>query len=308
VVGGGRHTVLEFSASGSTLASVLATASSAGEIAVLRDGRWSRVTDVGSELARSTPILPLEELTSEAPDGYPVHGWLVCPPDNGPHPVLLVIHGGPATQYGYRLFDEAQVYAAAGYAVVLGNPRGSSGYGQAHSRAIVGDLGNLDRLDLLALLDRALQDARLDAGRIGVMGGSYGGYMTTWLAGHDSGRFRSAISERAVNAWDSFTGSSDIGWYFTDMICGTDPEDQARQSALTYADRIDIPMLIIHSESDWRCPIEQAQRLFVHLKRRRVPVEMLVFPGEGHELTRSGLPSHRLARFEAILEWWSRHL
>jgi dipeptidyl aminopeptidase/acylaminoacyl peptidase len=308
VVGGGRHTVLEFSASGSTLASVLATASSAGEIAVLRDGRWSLVTDVGSELARSTPILPLEELTSEAPDGYPVHGWLVCPPDNGPHPVLLVIHGGPATQYGYRLFDEAQVYAAAGYAVVLGNPRGSSGYGQAHSRAIVGDLGNLDRLDLLALLDRALQDARLDAGRIGVMGGSYGGYMTTWLAGHDSGRFRSAISERAVNAWDSFTGSSDIGWYFTDMICGTDPEDQARQSALTYADRIDIPMLIIHSESDWRCPIEQAQRLFVHLKRRRVPVEMLVFPGEGHELTRSGLPSHRLARFEAILEWWSRHL
>jgi dipeptidyl aminopeptidase/acylaminoacyl peptidase len=140
------------------------------------------------------------------------------------------------------------------------------------------------------------------------MGGSYGGYMTTWLAGHDSARFRSAISERAVNAWDSFTGSSDIGWYFTDLTCGTDPEGQARQSPLNYADGIEIPMLIIHSENDWRCPIEQAQRLFVHLKRRGVPVEMLVFPGEGHELSRSGLPSHRLARFTAILEWWGRHL
>jgi dipeptidyl aminopeptidase/acylaminoacyl peptidase len=308
VAGGGSHMMLDFSAAGPTLASVVATASSAGEIAVLRNGQWSPLTDVGAELARSTPILPLEEVAAEAPDGYPVHGWLVCPPGTGPHPVLLVIHGGPATQYGYQLFDEAQMYAAAGYAVVLGNPRGSSGYGQAHSRAIVGDMGNLDRQDLLALLDRALEDERLDGERVGVMGGSYGGYMTTWLAGHDSARFRAAISERAVNAWDSLTGSSDIGWYFTDMICGPDPQAQARQSPLTYADGIDIPVLIIHSESDWRCPIEQAQRLFVHLKRRGVPVEMLVFPGEGHELSRSGLPSHRLARFEAILEWWGRHL
>lgn len=227
---------------------------------------------------------------------------------SGAPPVLLVIHGGPATQYGYTLFDEARVYEGAGFAVVMGNPRGSSGYGQAHAQAIIGDMGTRDRMDLLALLDRALEDPRLDRGRVGVMGGSYGGFMTTWLAAHDGERFRAAISERAVNAWDSFGGSSDIGWYFADLMCGTDAAAQTHQSPLTHADSIDIPMLIIHSENDWRCPVEQAQRLFVRLKRRGIPVEMLLFPGEGHELSRSGLPSHRIARFEAILDWWNRHL
>ncbi len=304
----GAHMVLDFAACGRTVAAVLATAASAGEIAVLRDDEWAVLTDVGVGLAGATSLLPLEELSTQAPDGYPVHGWLVCPPGEGPHPVVLAIHGGPATQYGYVLFDEAQVYAAAGYAVVLGNPRGSSGYGQSHTQAILGDLGNLDRADLLALLDHALKDARLDPERVGVMGGSYGGFMTTWLAAHEGSRFKAAISERAVNAWDSFTGSSDIGWFFTALTCGDDPAGQARQSPLAYADEIEIPMLIIHSENDWRCPIEQAQRLFVHLKKRGVPVEMLVFPGEGHELSRAGLPSHRLARFEAVLDWWSRHL
>src|SRR5207247_4334165 len=100
----------------------------------------------------------------------------------GPHPVLLLIHGGPCTQYGWRLFDEAQVYAGAGYAVVMGNPRGSSGYGEAHARAVVGNVGEVSATDLLALLDAALAADDLDASRVGVLGGSHGGYMTTWLA------------------------------------------------------------------------------------------------------------------------------
>jgi dipeptidyl aminopeptidase/acylaminoacyl peptidase len=132
--------------------------------------------------------------------------------------------------------------------------------------------------------------------------------MTTWLAAHHGDRFRAAISERAVNAIDSFTGSSDIGYFFADDLYGADLDQQAKQSPLTHADRIGIPMMIIHSEQDWRCPVEQAQRLYVALKRRAVPVEFLLFPGEGHELSRSGLPSHRVARFEAILDWWARHL
>jgi dipeptidyl aminopeptidase/acylaminoacyl peptidase len=190
----------------------------------------------------------------------------------------------------------------------MGNPRGSSGYGQAHGRAIVGDVGEVSTVDLMALLDAALADPALDAGRVGVLGGSHGGYMTTWLAAHEGHRFRAAISERAVNAIDSFTGSSDIGWFFSDHLYGSDPEQQRAQSPMTHADRIDLPMLIIHSEQDWRCPIEQAQRLYVALHRRGVPVEMLLFPGEGHELSRTGLPSHRIARFEAILDWWRRWL
>ncbi len=131
--------------------------------------------------------------------------------------------------------------------------------------------------------------------------------MTTWLVGH-SDRFRAAVSERAVNAIDSFTGASDIGWSFASDLYGPDLDRQREQSPLTYADDIHTPLLIIHSEHDWRCPVEQAQRLYVALRSRDAEVEMLLFPGEGHEMSRSGLPSHRVARFDAILDWFGRYL
>jgi dipeptidyl aminopeptidase/acylaminoacyl peptidase len=303
----GPRQVLGASRAGGVTATVVSTDVSAGELVIL-DGEGERtLSRFGAELSEATSVAPMHELHATAPDGYPVHGWLVKPEGAGPFPVLLAIHGGPFAAYGWHLLDEAQIYAGAGYAVVLGNPRGSSGYGEAHGRAIVGDMGNLDRIDLLTLLDAALAEPGLDADRVGVMGGSYGGFMTTWLAGTER-RFRAAISERAVNVWDSFIGSSDIGWVFPEAYCGSDPERLAAQSPLTYADGISIPMLIIHSEEDWRCPLEQAQRLFERLQRNGVPSEMLLFPGEGHELSRSGLPSHRVARFEAIIEWWRRHL
>ena len=305
---GGRRQVLGAARDGDVTALIVATDTNTGELVIVdTDGTERVLTDFGAPLAEAGGFLPMEEVETTAPDGYPVHGWVVKPRGKGPFPVLLAIHGGPFTQYGWAPYDEAQVYAAAGYAVVLGNPRGASGYGEAHGRAIVGDMGNLDRIDLLALLDHALTDDDLDGERVGVMGGSYGGFMTTWLAGTE-GRFRAAISERSVNVWDSFIGSSDIGWFFVESYCGTDPQRQHEQSPLTYADGIRAPMLIIHSEHDWRCPVEQAQRLFERLQRNGVPSEMLLFPGEGHELSRSGLPSHRVARFEAILEWWGRHL
>jgi dipeptidyl aminopeptidase/acylaminoacyl peptidase len=304
---GGRRQVREHAGAGGVIAAVIGDDQSIGEVVAVRDGQEKVLSDFGGELAREVALRPMTELETKSADGYPVHGWVVKPAGNPPFPVLLMIHGGPFTQYGYKLFDEAQVYAGAGYAVVMGNPRGSSGYGEAHGRAICFDYGNLDSSDLLALLDAALEDSDLDRDRIGVLGGSYGGFMTTWLVGHTD-RFRAAISERACNAFDSFEGSSDIGWEFLRVYIGEDPERVKAQSPLTYADKIDTPMLLIHSEEDWRCPIEQAQRLFVALKRRRAEVEMLIFPAEGHELSRSGLPSHRVARFDAILEWWDRHL
>lgn len=304
----GARQVLGYAAAAGVVVATVADAVNAGELIAVRGDDERRLTSFGVELTEHGGVRPMQELTATAPDGYPVHGWIVRPEGPGPHPVLLSIHGGPYRQYGWALFDEAQVYAGAGYAVVMGNPRGSSGYGEAHARAIRHVMGTVDADDLLALLDAALAEPDLDAGRVGVMGGSYGGYMTTWLAGHAGHRFRAAIPERALVAWDSFTGASDIGHFFTEAYAGTDPEKIAAQSPLTYADKIDIPVLIIHSEQDWRCPVEQAQRLYVALKARGVPTELLLFPGEGHELTRSGLPSHRLARFEAILDWWSRHL
>lgn len=299
----GHRVVLGHDAAAGVVVASVADPDSAGELVVLRDGKECTVTSFGKLFSDNAAIHPMVELDAAAPDGYPVHGWLVRPDGDGPHPVILLIHGGPFTQYSWGIFDEAQVYAGAGYAVVMGNPRGSSGYGQAHGRHIIGDVGERSAADLLALLDRALTEPGLDADRIGVHGGSHGGYMTSWLLGHTD-RFSAGISERAVNAIDSFTGASDIGWFFGDVLYGADPQQQRVQSPLSAAGEIDAPLLIVHSEQDWRCPIEQAQRLFVALKQRDADVEMLVFPGEGHELSRSGLPSHRVARFEAVLDWW----
>ena len=310
---GGPRVVRSFTARGNVVAAVVADARTAGEVVTVElgpDGRWSveqQLTHLGRAVA-ATGIRPPTDLTTSSADGYPVHGWLVLPDGPGPHPVLLVVHGGPHAAYTPALFDEAQVYAGAGYAVVMGNPRGSASYGQDHGRSVVGALGTVDIDDLLALLDHALQRTECDAARVGVMGGSYGGFVTSWLCSQAPTRFTAAISERAVNAWDSFAGSSDIGYYFARAYVGADRDTQWRTSPLAHADGIDIPLLIIHSEHDWRCPIEQGQRLFVALKGRGAEVEMLLFPGEGHELSRSGRPRHRVQRFAAILSWWNRYL
>lgn len=273
------------------------------------DGPLTQVTHLGERHLTGTaaPLEP-EELEPTAPDGYPVHGWLVRPAGPAPreagHPVVLMIHGGPYTQYSGNLFDEAQVLAGAGYAVVMGNPRGGSGYGAEHGRSVRQAIGTVDVADLTALLDHALTLPGLDAGRVGVQGGSYGGLMTTWLVAH-SDRFTAAISERAVNAWDSFAGTSDIGWFFADEYAGSFITEQ---SPLTWADQIRTPTLVVHSERDFRCPLEQGQRVFALLKKNGVPTRFLVFPGEGHELSRSGQPRHRVQRFEHILTWWDEHL
>jgi dipeptidyl aminopeptidase/acylaminoacyl peptidase len=303
----GPFTVRGFAAAADVVVAAVAHDRSAGELVAISAGRRALLTDFGSALGETGRLHALEERTATAPDGYPVHGWVAVPEGPGPHPVVLTVHGGPFAQYGWALFDETQTYVSAGYAVVKCNPRGSSGYGQAHGRAVKEAFGTVDADDVVAFLDAALEDPRLDASRVGIMGGSYGGYMTTLLIGRST-RFTAAISERAFNDPVSFVGSSDIGWFFPDAYLGTDPERIAAQSALAGAHRITTPTLVIHSEEDWRCPVEQGARLFVELKRRDVPTEFLLFPGEGHELSRAGRPRHRLARLEHVLRWWARWL
>jgi dipeptidyl aminopeptidase/acylaminoacyl peptidase len=306
VVLGGERQVRAVDVAGDALIAVVADGASTGDL-VYVDGDGERtLTSYGTSLAERALILPLVELEGTAPDDYPVHGWIVKPPGPGPHPVALLVHGGPFAQYGWTVFDEAQVYAEAGYAVVMGNPRGSSGYGSAHGRYIAGDVGARSTPDLLALLDQALTDPDLDRERVGVLGGSHGGYMVGWLLGHTD-RFRTGVTERAVNAIDSFFATSDVGWVFASLY-GTDPAGHVRQSPLTHVDKITAPVLILHSEDDLRCPLEQAQRLFHALRSRDRTVEMLLFPAGGHELSRAGLPSHRTARFEAILDWLARYM
>ena len=146
----------------------------------------------------------------------------------------------------------------------------------------------------------------LDAARVGVMGGSYGGYMTALLTTRTQ-RFVAAIVERGYLDPETFAGSSDIGWFFPSQYHGT-VEAMRAQAPMTHVDQVTTPTLVIHSEADWRCPVDQGQRWYAALRRQGVESELLLFPGEGHELTRSGRPKHRLARFEHVLRWWERHL
>lgn len=275
----------------------------------------TRLTDLGAPLRVVAPARVPVVVPATSADGEPVHGWLATPDPavhgEGPYPTLLLIHGGPYAAYEDTFFDEVQVYTGAGYAVVYGNPRGSAGYGAAHGRAIVEGFGTVDADDVLALLDAALaRHTELDATRVGVLGGSYGGYMTAWLTTRPDARerFRAAIVERGFLDPVSFEGSSDIGWFFGLRYLGEDADRVAAQSPMARIGDVVTPTLVIHSEQDWRCPVEQGQRWFVGLKRRGVEAELLLFPGEGHELSRSGRPAHRRQRFEAILDWWSRYL
>lgn len=305
---GGDVVVNGAAGAGERIVASVGTPEAHGELVVLDAGAPARVlTDFGRILAAAGVAAP-RELEVAARDGYPVHGWVATPHGEGPFPVILQIHGGPYAAYGVSVFDETQVLVDAGYAVVYCNPRGSAGYGRAHGRAIRGAMGTVDYTDIMDFLDGALaSDERLDAARAGIMGGSYGGYMTAWIIGHEH-RFAGAIVERGFLDPVSFQGTSDIGTFFGDEYVGTDPDAVRAQSPMAIADRVTTPTFVVHSELDFRCPLEQATRYYSALKRHGVDAEILIFPGENHELTRAGQPRHRVERFAAILDWWARHL
>ncbi len=284
-----------------------ADARTTGDVALVDGEGLHRLTDLAAPLRAKGVIAP-QELTVTGRDGYPIHGWVLVPEGEGPHPVLLTIHGGPFAAYTGALFDEAQVYAAAGYAVVMCNPRGSAGYGREHGRVIRQKMGTVDLNDVLDFLDGSIEQvAGLDGDRVGIMGGSYGGYLTAWTIAHDH-RFAAAIVERGFLDPDAFVGTSDIGSFFGDEYTGTDPELMRSQSPQAVVDQVRTPTLVVHSSADLRCPLGQAERYYAALKRRGVETELVIFPGEDHELSRSGRPRHRRERFDIILNWWARHL
>lgn len=304
---GGEVVVTGHDAAGDTVVVSFASPSSSGEVAVIRGGEATTVTDFAAEQRGSGVAAPIE-LTVGARDGYPVHGWVAVPEGEGPHPVVLNIHGGPFAAYTVALFDETQVLVDAGYAVVYSNPRGSAGYGVEHGRVIKNRMGTVDMTDVLDFLDGAVAaHPSLDGARVGIMGGSYGGYLTAWTIAHDH-RFAGAIVERGFLDPEGFVGTSDIGMFFGDEYVGTDPDLMRAQSPQAVVAQVTTPTLVLHSEEDYRCPLPQAERYFAALKRQGTDAELVVFPGENHELSRSGRPRHRLQRFEIILDWWNRHL
>ena len=295
-------------AGGDAIVVACTSPSSMGELGLVTPSGLHPLTDFSAAL-RGNGVTPLEELSVTARDGGEVHGWVLTPIDQEePHPVLLVIHGGPFTQWGVSFFDEAQVYVDAGYAVVMCNPRGSAGYGEAHGRAIRQRMGTVDFTDVIDFLDGALaRHPMLDGARVGVMGGSYGGYLAAWTIANDH-RFAGAIVERGYLDPETFVGTSDIGSFFSDAYTGTDAQRMREQSPQALVGQVTTPTLVIHSEDDLRCPLSQGERFYSALKRNGVETELLIFPGENHELSRSGRPRHRVQRFEAVLDWWARHL
>lgn len=274
-----------------------------------------RLTDLNATWKTDVTLSAAERFRFDR-DGFTIDCWVMKPwnfEESKRYPAILNVHGGPATQYGHTFFDEFQVQCGAGYVVVFCNPRGSQGYGEDFTRAVVGDWGGGDYADVMMAMDEALRRCDfIDSERIGIQGGSYGGFMTSWTVAHTD-RFTAACSERALNTFISMYGSSDIGHSFPDMYSAAPPpfEDldwYIKHSPLSYATNITTPLLIMHSEDDLRCPMEQAEQLFVVLKKLRREVLFIRFPDESHELSRTGRPRHRLERFGHILDWFAKYL
>ncbi|MGH7921284.1 MAG: S9 family peptidase [Candidatus Dormibacteraceae bacterium] len=293
------------------------------ELFCLHQGAERQVTHHQRAFCASCAPLEPERFTVQRDDGPELDGWILRPPEfdrDRRYPALLTIHGGPASQYGDRWFDEVQLHASAGFVVVWTNPRGSSGVTEAFGRAIISPRsavepgsgwGGVDYQDLMTFLDVALdREPAIDRSRLGVLGGSYGGYMTSWIVGHTD-RFAAACSERAVNNLLSEDWSSDIATFLQRSL-GIDPlehpDEYLRMSPITHVKEITTPLLILHSEQDLRCPIEQADCLWTALHRLGQEVEYYRFPAESHELSRAGSPKHRIQRAELILDWFRRKL
>jgi dipeptidyl aminopeptidase/acylaminoacyl peptidase len=334
LIAGGERWISEWDWAGGTLAFVAGSPVSAGELTVLDlpAGRAAASGDAPPErqLTRLTQpfagrlrLASPQRFTARSADGAEVECWAMAPAGAEPgtrYPALLNVHGGPFTQYGNRFMDEFQMQAAAGFGVIYCNPRGSAGYSEQWGRAIRGPecardpgsgWGGVDYEDVMACVETACQRFDwIDTGRLGILGGSYGGFMTSWVVGH-TGRFKAACSERACNNLLTMEHSADIAGFIRSYVGPdhlTDPGAYLRQSPVSYVRDMTTPLLILHSEDDLRCPISQAEELFVALRLLGRDPVMYRFPGENHELSRSGAPRHRIARAELILDWFRRHL
>lgn len=243
-------------------------------------------------------------------DEWDIQGWYVPPVEaKEEHPAILYIHGGPQVSYGETFFHEMQVHAANGYGVLMLNPRGGNGYGQDFVKSILGDYGNKDFKDLMIGTDVVLERyPRIDPKELYVAGGSYGGFMTNWAVTHTN-RFKRAITQRSISNWISFYGTSDVGAFFVEFQLQRDLSDWEglwAMSPLAHASSATTPILIIHSEEDLRCPLEQGEQFYIAMKKNNVETKLVLFPQSNHGLSRSGLPHLRMQRLEHIVNWLAR--
>ena len=274
----------------------------------------TRVSDLMGGAWADIELVEPQERWHEV-DGRRIQGWFYPSPKSTgrrPPPVVLQIHGGPATLYGWALMWEWQVLAANGMSVYACNPRGSQGYGQAFLTANVADWGDGPMRDVMAGLDALIDEGLVDGDRMGVTGGSYGGYLTSWIVGHTD-RFKAAVTCRSVNDMVSMMLSGDIGGPMFGLLeYGIQPWEDwdlyRRHSPLTYAEKVTTPLLIQHAEQDLRCTITQAEELFAALRSLKKTVRLMRVPEESHELTRSGTPFRRVDNLRLIDEWFRHFL
>ncbi len=273
-----------------------------------------RLTEVNAEFLSEIYIAKPERLEFKGADGWTVEGWVLKPQGFDPskkYPMILEIHGGPNTAYGYTFHQEFQMHCGRGYVVLYTNPRGSTGYGREFSAAVRGKWGEGDYIDVMSGVDALIAQGYIDETRLGVTGGSYGGFMTNWIVGHTD-RFKAAVTQRSVTNLVSMFGTSDIGWWFCDghfdVTPWDDPERYAFHSPITYVKHMKTPLLILHSEQDLRCPIEQAEQLWTALKYLGREVEFVRFEGQSHGLSRFGHPKLRVERLNLIAGWFEKYM
>ncbi len=279
-------------------------------------GQATRLTEVNGEWLAGRRLGSVEDLWFESADGTAIQGWLVKPPDfdaEKRYPLVLSIHGGPHVMWSRHeptMWHEWQVLAGSGYVVLACNPRGSDGYGREFRAALLNRWGEADLPDLMAGVEAVLGQGFVDPERLVVTGGSYGGFMTAWVVGHEN-RFKAAVAQRGVYDLISFYSTSDVPrlteWEFS-TLPWEDPMLMWKYSPLAYVENIHTPLLLIHSENDFRAPIPAAEGLFVALRRLKREVIMVRYPRDGHELSRSGEPAHRVDRLERIVEWFDRYV
>ncbi len=279
------------------------------------DGKGERqLTHLNAKLWSDLDLASVERLPYKSTDGWAIDGFLVKPIGWQPgkkYPMILSVHGGPAGQYGVDWYHEFQVYAAKGWAVFFCNPRGSTGYGQKFERGIVNNWGGMDYQDIMAGVDAALKENPwIDQDRLGVTGGSYGGFMTNWIVGHTN-RFKAAVTLRSVSNFISDDGTRDGAYGHEDDFKGflfDDFDQYWNASPLKYAKNVKTPTLILHSDNDYRVPIEQGEQWFRALKHYGVNAELVIFPRENHNLTRTGEPKHLVESLEWQCYWFDRFL
>ena len=309
----GERAVVAFAAAAGRTLALVETPTRPGVLAVRdADGAERVLVDPNAAFLAKRHVAAHERRSFVTEDGQALTYWCVHPAKPRRDGALVVqVHGGPYTNYGEGFMFEFQVLAAAGYTVVYGNPRGGSSFGAAFAGAIKGAYGTVDADDVLAIVDHASAAHDRPDAPVHLTGGSYGGFMTNWLTARVQ-RFRSAVTQRSICNWLSFFGTSDIGPWFTAQEQGGNPWDDTERlwdrSPLKHVANVRTPTLVIHSELDHRCPIEQGEQWFSALKvLGQAETRFLRFPDEGHDLSRSGRPDRRIERLEAIVGWFETH-